>query len=138
MKEKNERVMQTERRLREHRQILERIALMQTRQEKLCAAQAALRNAGADAETVEKLETEIRRNAVSLQLRRLEAASVEAAMGRLTGEERRVLERMLLDPTPYAADALCEELCVETATVYRRRKAALEKLSRYLSDEVQP
>ena len=65
-------------------------------------------------------------------LNRIETEAVEQALERLNREERLVLDAMLIAPVPEAADRLCSALNVETATVYRRRRAALEKLTAYL------
>lgn len=44
----------------------------------------------------------------------------------LSDEERHVLQRLYLYPQKGAIDKLCEELCLEQSSVYRRRDQALE------------
>lgn len=81
----------------------------------------------------------MRRDEVVRRLRmlaklRAEVARMEAALDTLTEDEREIIEKMMVEPTPGIGDKLCEILCVEIATVYRRRNKALKKLENFLSE----
>ena len=69
---------------------------------------------------------------VEIGLCEAEINTFDGALALLDDEERLVVERMLLAPIRDAAGELSEALCVETATVYRRRQSALEKIAAYL------
>lgn len=56
-------------------------------------------------------------------------AGVEEALKALTEEERLVLDRFYIHPQRGNADKLCEELCVERASVYRRKDQALRRFT---------
>ena len=72
------------------------------------------------------------REAESLENRlgtlRGQVAVLENALESLSWEEREIIEKMIVNPTRGAGDKLCEMLCVELPTVYRRRNKALQKL----------
>lgn len=55
---------------------------------------------------------------------------LQRGLSSLTEEERLILEWMYINPKKGVTMALCEELEVEVATVYRRRNKAIEKLTR--------
>lgn len=81
----------------------------------------------------------MRRDEVVRQLRalpklRAELDRIETALDTLTEDEREIIEKMMVNPRPGAGDKLCEILCVELATVYRRRNKALKKLGNFLSE----
>ena len=81
----------------------------------------------------------MQRDEVILALRQLEAMRLqvrrmEDALECLTECEREIIEKMMVEPTPGIGDKLCEILCVEIATVYRRRNKALKKLENFLSE----
>lgn len=50
---------------------------------------------------------------------------VDTGLGVLNAEERKVLDRLYINRSKGNVDQLCEELCLEKATIYRRRDAAL-------------
>ena len=50
---------------------------------------------------------------------------VEKAMQTLSAEEQLVLKWLFLQPKKGNVERLCQELCVEQSTVYRRRDKAL-------------
>ena len=52
--------------------------------------------------------------------------NTERGLQALNDEERQVLQRLYLYPEKGAIDRLCEELCLEQSSVYRRRDQALE------------
>ncbi len=54
---------------------------------------------------------------------------VDCALRTLNPEERLVLDRMCVCPVQGNLDRLCEELCMERATVYRRRDSALRRFT---------
>lgn len=56
-------------------------------------------------------------------------SGIEAALQALTEEERLVLDRFYIHPQRGNADKLCEELCVERASVYRRKDQALRRFT---------
>lgn len=67
------------------------------------------------------------------RLRQLDVARqavniMEQALQVLTPEERLVVQMMIICPEENAVEKLCQLLCVECATVYRRREQALKKL----------
>lgn len=81
----------------------------------------------------------MRRDEVVRQLRELSGlrarlAAMEAALDTLGEDEREIIEKMLIRPVPGAVEKLCEMLCVEKSSVYRRRDKALRKLKNFLSD----
>lgn len=65
---------------------------------------------------------------------RWELARMEAALERLTEDEREIIDKMLVNPVPYASDKLCEMFDIEVAAVYRRRNKALQKLGNFLQE----
>lgn len=50
---------------------------------------------------------------------------VEAAMAVLSPEERTILDRFYIHPTPGVADALATEMHIDVKTVYKRRGTAM-------------
>ena len=54
---------------------------------------------------------------------------VASAMDTLTEEERLVLDRLYICPIKGNVDRLCDELGMERASVYRKRDAALRRLT---------
>lgn len=73
-----------------------------------------------------KIESSLRRTADSV-------GAVEAGLLILNEEERHVLDLFYITPAKGNVFRLCEDLCVEQATVYRRRDSALRKytIARY-------
>ena len=57
---------------------------------------------------------------------------IRHALRCLNEEELIVLCEMVLDRKPEALERVCEKLCVEKATAYRRRDAALKKVEECL------
>lgn len=55
--------------------------------------------------------------------------TTERAMGVLTAEERLILLRMYISPEKNAPARLCNELGIESSSVYRHRDRALEKFT---------
>lgn len=77
------------------------------------------------------------RGFVERRLRELDAmrravAVTEQAMQLLTPEERLILDRLYIHPEVNHVQELCELLEVESATVYRRKNKAVEKLARVM------
>lgn len=54
---------------------------------------------------------------------------VDGALDQLTVEERKILERLYMNPSKGNVLRLCEELNIEQATVYRWRDAALKRFT---------
>lgn len=54
---------------------------------------------------------------------------VDSALDQLTAEERKILERLYMNPSKGNVLRLCEELNIEQATVYRWRDAALKRFT---------
>lgn len=77
----------------------------------------------------------VRKSKIESSLRRASdsVGAVEAAMLILDDEERHVLDMFYITPAKGNVFRLCEDLCVEQATVYRRRDTALRKytIARY-------
>lgn len=78
-----------------------------------------------------------RRKDVALRLQGLDAMrqavqTVDGALQVLTPEERLVAQMLLISPQRGNVQRLCEMLCVEKSSVYRRRERVLEKLERVL------
>lgn len=81
----------------------------------------------------------MRRDEVIRRLRELNALrarleAMEAALESLPEDEREIIEKMFITPKRGAGEKLCEMLCVELSTVYRRRNKALKKLGNSLSE----
>ena len=57
---------------------------------------------------------------------------VEDALEGLDGEDRELIESLVLDNRPGQVERLCGALDVEPATVYRRRNRALKRLGERL------
>ncbi len=58
--------------------------------------------------------------------------SLEQAMQVLTPEERLVAERLFVHPAKGNVQRLCQELCIEQSSVYRRRETVLRKLEQVM------
>ena len=125
-------VVAAEQKLRTYIRTKEAITIMEEKLQKLREAEEICRKNPVCAAERARIRTECRRLQALIGLNRIETEAVEQALERLNREERRVLDTMLIAPVPEAADRLCSALNVETATVYRRRRAALEKLTAYL------
>ena len=69
-----------------------------------------------------------------LGLRRQMVQDMEQALAELTPAERLVLDRLVIHKERGAAQALCQLLEVEPATVYRYKKQALGKLEKALGN----
>ena len=54
---------------------------------------------------------------------------VDSALNQLTEEERKILERLYMNPSKGNVLRLCEELNIEQATVYRWRDSALKRFT---------
>ena len=130
--EKKTDVVAAEQKLRNYIRTKEAIAIMEEKLQKLREAKRVCRKSLVCAAERARIGTECRRLEALIGLNRIETETVEQALERLNREERLVLDAMLIAPVPVAADRLCSALSVETATVYRRRRAALEKLTAYL------
>ncbi|MBR5519703.1 MAG: hypothetical protein IKU55_03190 [Clostridia bacterium] len=85
-----------------------------------------------DAAERARLRTTCAQCELQIKLAEAELKPLERALDALDSEERMVVEQMLIAPIRDAAGELAEQLCVEIATVYRRRKRALEKIAMYL------
>ena len=72
---------------------------------------------------------EVERRLRQLDALRQAVATMEGALQVLTPEERLVVQLMLICPEKNAAQKLCQMLCVEQSSVYRRRDRAMEKLA---------
>ena len=77
---------------------------------------------------VEELEGRLR----SFEEQRRRVREMERALALLTPAERLVLDRLVIHRERGAAQVLCQLLEVETPTVYRYKKQALEKLEKAL------
>lgn len=56
-------------------------------------------------------------------------AAVEAALDALTEEERCILDRFYIHPYQGSVERLLDELCLERASVYRRKDKALRRFT---------
>lgn len=75
---------------------------------------------------------EIVRALRQLNKMRSQVERMEDALGQLNECERKIIEKMYIQPTAKASDKLCEMFDIEVATVYRRRNKALQKLGDFL------
>lgn len=121
-----------EQKLKTYVRTKEAIVIMEEKLRRLRAAGEVCGGSSAYAEERDRIRAECRRLEVLIDLNRIETETIEKALERLDREERLVVDAMLIAPVPEAADLLCGALNVETATVYRRRRAALVKLTAYL------
>lgn len=62
---------------------------------------------------------------------------VEKALQTLSREEHLVLEKLYLYPKLNAVDGLCELLCTEKSSVYRRREQALRRFTTALYGRIE-
>ena len=53
---------------------------------------------------------------------------LEVALETLDPCEGEIIDKMLVEPVPYASEIICEKYGIEVAAVYRRRNKALKKL----------
>lgn len=65
----------------------------------------------------------------NLDAQRQAVQLMEQALQELTPEERLVVQMMYICPEKNAVPKLCGILCVEQASVYRRKNRALKKLA---------
>lgn len=65
----------------------------------------------------------------SLEQAKRWVAVVDGGLKILGVEERLILDRLYINPARGNVDRLCEELCVEKPTVYRRKDAALRRFT---------
>lgn len=80
----------------------------------------------------EKLVTAIARKdqkEAELKLNKMRVADLERLLEQLTDDERRILERMVINKEKYATDGLSEELGIEIAQIYRIKNRALMHLA---------
>ena len=70
----------------------------------------------------------------SFEEQRRQVREMERALAVLTPAERLVLDRLVIHKERGAAQALCQLLEVEPATVYRYKKQALGKLEKALDN----
>ena len=82
-------------------------------------------------EVIKKLKAleGLRQSAQSIQ-KQIEI--LEGALQVLSPEERLVAEFLLISPEKGNVQRLCEMLCVEQSSIYRRRERVLEKLAKVL------
>lgn len=64
-----------------------------------------------------------------LKLNRLRVADLERLLSQLDDDERRVLDRTVINKEKYAVESLQEELDCESAQIYRIKNRALMKLT---------
>ncbi len=72
---------------------------------------------------------------LSLRLTENRIRRTERLLEKLEPEERRILEVMLVRPYPNCSFDLMDELHIEKSQLYRRRRAALDKLVRLRSGD---
>ena len=80
----------------------------------------------------EKLVTAIARKdqkEAELKLNRMRVADMERLLEQLTDDERRILERMVINKEKYATDGLQEELGYERTQIYNIKNRALMHLA---------
>lgn len=58
---------------------------------------------------------------------------MQAALDRLTAEERTVLDKFYMHRTPHYLDELCDELCCERTHIYDIKDQAILRLARQLT-----
>ena len=75
---------------------------------------------------------EIVRRLRELDGQRQAVRAMEEALQMLTPEERLVVQMMFICPEKDAGQKLCQLLCMEQTSVYRRRERALGKLAKAL------
>ena len=64
-----------------------------------------------------------------LKLNQMRVADLERLLGQLTDDERRIIERMVINQEKYAADSLSDELGYERTQLYRLKNRALMHLA---------
>lgn len=134
-KDEQKRLTETANRLRRYREKAASADVLQAKLSALQETASACRRCSPGAAARAQLRAAYRRTEVQLRLQQVETRQIECALERLTPEERLILTDMLIRPVPMAADHLCEKLNVETATVYRRRQAALRKMAGLLGEK---
>lgn len=107
--------------------------------ERLQSAFARIRSAAADVTPVSGgspredaiLSNIVQRDELKQRLKeaRLWIAAVDKALEALDDDDRRTLDRCFIHRVKGSIGLLCEELCIETATVYRRRDSALRRFT---------
>ncbi len=78
----------------------------------------------------EVLETERARLLANMEVTKHHISRLEQLLDLLSVEERGVLERMVINPSPGGGFELAEELVCDTTRIYRIRSKALQKLIR--------
>lgn len=73
---------------------------------------------------------EIDRLTGELETARLEVNTIGTILGKLSKEERRIVDVMDLDRQRGGLDRLCEELCCEKSRIYDIYNTALDKIAR--------
>lgn len=79
----------------------------------------------------EKLITIIARKGqleAELKLNERKVADIERLLNELNDDERRIIERIVINRDKYAADSLAEELCYDRTHIYKIMDGALKKL----------
>lgn len=65
----------------------------------------------------------------ALEHAKLWVSATQRALTALTEEERMILQQMVISPQRGGVAQLCEKLCCEHSSVYRKRDRALEKFT---------
>lgn len=65
----------------------------------------------------------------SFELTEKWVSHVESGLESISAEERIILDRFYINPARGNVDRLCEELCVEKPTIYRKKDAALRNFT---------
>ena len=73
---------------------------------------------------------EIDRLTGELETARLEVKTIDTILGKLSKEERKIVDVMDLDRQRVGLDRLCEELCCEKSRIYDIYNTALDKIAR--------
>ncbi len=107
---------------------IERLELAYTGLRAACGG--GVSGSGRDREDV-MLSNIVRRQELEQRLKeaRLWVVQVDKALAVLTEEERLVLGRFYIHRAPGCAGELCQRLCVEKSTLYRKRDSALRRFS---------
>lgn len=81
-------------------------------------------------ETREALEAERARMLANMEVTKHHISRMEHLLSLLSVEEREVLERMVINPSPGGVFDLAKKLVCDTTRIYRIRSRALQKLIR--------
>ena len=73
---------------------------------------------------------EIDRLTGELETARMEVKTIDTILGKLSKEERKIVDVMDLDRQRGGLDRLCEELCCEKSRIYDIYNTALDKIAR--------